>query len=106
MLRNIADCFSLTLSTGGIMARMYSDNFVILHQLTREDQVDIIISRLRLALNKVVALSDNELELGISVGVALMSEADDPEGLINLAEARMLEDKNKRADNDIRVGMS
>ncbi len=106
LLRNIADCFSLTLSTGGIMARMYSDNFVILHQLAREDQVDIIISRLRLALNKVVAMSDNELELGISVGTALMSEAQNPEELINLAEARMLEDKNIRQDKGICVGMS
>lgn len=106
LLRNIADCFSLTLSTGGIMARMYSDNFVILHQLAREDQVDIIISRLRLALGKVVAMSDNELELGISVGTALMSEVEIPEELINLAEARMLEDKNKRQDQGIRKGMS
>lgn len=106
LLRNIADCFSLTLSTGGIMARMYSDNFVILHQLAREDQVDIIISRLRLALNKVVALSDNELQLGVSVGTALMSEVEDSESLINLAEARMLEDKSNRQDKGVLTGMS
>lgn len=106
LLINIAECFSLTLSTGGVMARMYKDNFVILHQLTREDQVDILISRLRLALNKVKVLSDHQLKPGISVGTALISEAEDGEHLINLAEARMLEDKNRRKDNGIHAGMS
>ena len=68
--------------------------------------MDIIISRLRLALNKVVALSDNELQLGVSVGTALMSEAEDSESLINLAEARMLEDKSNRQDKGVLTGMS
>jgi len=106
LLINIAECFSLTLSTGGVMARMYKDNFVILHQLTREDQADILISRLRLALNKVKVLSEHQLKPGISVGTALISEAEDGEHLINLAEARMLEDKNRRKDNGIHAGMS
>lgn len=106
LLINIAECFSLTLSTGGVMARMYKDNFVILHQLTREDQADILISRLRLALNKVKVLSNHQLKPGISVGTALISEAEDGEHLINLAEARMLEDKNRRKDNGIHAGMS
>lgn len=106
LLINIAECFSLTLSTGGVMARMYKDNFVILHQLTREDQADILISRLRLALNKVKVLSNHQLKPGISVGTALISEAEDGEHLINLAEARMLEDKNRRKDNGIHAGIS
>ena len=106
LLINIAECFSLTLSTGGVMARMYSDNFVILHQLTRENQVDIILSRLRLALNKVIVMTDRQLKPGISVGTSLISEAEDGEHMINLAEARMIEDKNRRKDNGIHAGMS
>ena len=106
LLINISECFSLTLATGGIMARMYGDNFVILHQLNREDQVDILISRLRLALNKVSVMSQNEHRLGVSLGTALISEAENGEELLNLAEARMLEDKENRKKNQILTGIS
>ena len=106
LLINIAECFSLTLSTGGIMARMCTDNFVILHQLTREDQVDIIISRLRLALNKVTALSSGQIKPGVSVGTSLISEVENAEDLINLAEARMMEDKIHRKNKGILSGIS
>ena len=106
LLINIAECFSLTLATGGIMARMCGDNFVILHQLAREDQVDILISRLRLALNKVNVLSQHQVTPGVSVGTALMSEVQHGEELINLAEARMMEDKEERKKNQISSGIS
>ena len=106
LLINLAECFSLTLATGGIMARMYSDNFVILHQLAREDQVDILISRLRLALHKVSFMSQHELTPGISLGAALMSEVGHSEEVVNLAEARMLEDKENRKKNKIFSGIS
>ncbi|MCR4675004.1 MAG: GGDEF domain-containing protein [Lachnospiraceae bacterium] len=106
LLTNVAECFSLTLATGGIMARMYGDNFVILHQLSRDDQVDILISRLRLALNKVSFMSQHQMTPGVSVGTALMSEVKNGEELVNLAEARMMEDKEHRKKNGIITGIS
>ena len=106
LLINLAECFSMTLATGGIMARMYGDNFVILHQLARDDQVDILISRLRLAMHKVGFMSESQLTPGVSLGTSLMSEVKNGEDLINLAEARMLEDKNRRKEKGIFTGIS
>ncbi len=106
LLINVAECCSLTMAHGGIMARVYEDNFVILHQLQRDEQLETLISRFRMALNKTSFVSQHHLTPGLSLGSALMSECDEGDEVIFLAKRRMLEDKEKRKKNGVVTGIS
>ena len=106
LLIDIAECFSQTLGTGGILSRLNADTFLVLHQIQRYSQVDILVSRLDLALNKVGYMTNAHVTPGVSVGAAVYSEAGDIDDMLELAEARMNENKAERRKAGITSGIS
>ncbi len=106
LLIDVAECFSQTLGTGGILSRLGADTFLVLHQIQRQSQVDILLSRLNLALNKVGYMANIHEAPGVSAGAAIYSEAGDIDDMLEMAEARMNEDKEERRKNGITSGLS
>lgn len=106
LLIDIAECFSQTLGTGGILSRLNADTFLVLHQIQRISQVDILISRLDLALNKVGYMTNVHMTPGVSAGAAVYSEAGDIDQMLEIAEARMDENKEERKKAGITSGIS
>ena len=103
---DIAECFSQILGTGGILSRLNADTFLVLHQIQRLSQVDILISRLDLALNKVGYMTNVHVTPGVSAGAAVYSEVEDIDQMLELAEARMNENKDERRRLGIVSGIS
>ncbi|MCR5099248.1 MAG: GGDEF domain-containing protein [Lachnospiraceae bacterium] len=106
LLVDVAECFSQTLGTGGIISRLGSDTFLVLHQIQWLSQVDILLSRLDLALNKVGYMTEPHLAPGVSAGAAVYSEAGDIHQMLELAEARMNENRAERRRDNITSGIS
>ena len=106
LLMDVAECFSQTLGTGGILSRLGADTFLVLHQIQRISQVDILLSRLDLALNKVGYMTNPHLAPGVSAGASVYSEADGIHHMMELAEARMNENRAERRKNNIIGGIS
>ena len=106
LLIDVAECFSQILGTGGILSRLGADTFLVLHQIQMLSQVDILISRLDLALNKVGYMTNDHIVPGVSAGAAVYSEAGDIDRMLELAEARMNEDKEERRRAGITSGIS
>ena len=106
LLIDIAECFSQILGTGGILSRLNADTFLVLHQIQRLSQVDILISRLDLALNKVGYMTNVHVTPGVSAGAAVYSEVEDIDQMLELAEARMNENKDERRKLGIVSGIS
>ncbi len=106
LLIDVAECFSQTLGTGGILSRLGSDTFLVLHQIQRVSQVDILISRLDLALNKVGYMTNVHMAPGVSAGAAIYSESGNIDQMLELAEARMYENKSERKEKNITGGIS
>ena len=106
LLIDVAECFSQTLGTGGILSRLGVDTFLVLHQIQRMSQVDILISRLDLALNKVGYMTNLHMAPGVSAGAAVYSEAGDIDAMMDLAEARMNENKEERRKAGITGGIT
>ena len=106
LLIDIAECFSQTLGTGGILSRLGADTSLVLHQIQRLSQVDILISRLDLALNKVGYMTNVHTTPGVSAGAAVYSEAGDIDQMLEMAEARMEDNKAERRASGINSGIS
>ena len=106
LLIDVAECFSQTLGSGGILSRLGKDTFLVLHQIQRMSQVDILISRLDLALNKVGYMTNLHLAPGVSAGAAVYSEVGDINAMLELAEARMVDNKEDRRKNGITTGIT
>ena len=106
LLIDVAECFSQILGTGGILSRLGTDTFLVLHQIQRVSQVDILISRLDLALNKVGYMTNVHMAPGVSAGAATYSESGSIDQMLELAEARMYENKLERKENNVTGGIS
>ena len=106
LLIDVAEGFSQILGTGGILSRLGTDTFLVLHQIQRVSQVDILISRLDLALNKVGYMTNVHMAPGVSAGAATYSESGSIDQMLELAEARMYENKLERKENNVTGGIS
>ena len=79
------------------VARISGDEFVILcEELDRDEQVEVVASRVVDALGTPFAISGIDLEISASVGIAFASQTNhDPEQLLHAADTAMYQVKRK-----------
>ena len=94
VLRAVADRLSTALRPSDTLARIGGDEFVVLVEGATVEGVAALADRLRAALSEPIALDDLNLNVGVSVGVAMsQGGASEPAALLARADRGMYADK-------------
>ena len=90
VLRAVATRLASVVRPSDTVARLGGDEFVILVEGARPTAVEALVPRVQAALRAPVAVSGQELLVGVSIGVALSERgSDDPGRLLSRADERM-----------------
>ena len=97
LLIAVAERVTCTLRPGDTVARLSGDEFVILcEELDRDEQVEIIASRVADTLGVAFVLSGIDIEITASIGIAFASQTNhDAEQLLHAADVAMYQIKRK-----------
>jgi diguanylate cyclase (GGDEF)-like protein len=97
VLRAVATRLTATVRPSDTVARLGGDEFVILVEGATTEGLTALAGRLRDAVGVPILIGDLDLNVGVSVGMALTEGgAMEPSGLLARADRRMYDDK--RAD--------
>ncbi|MCB1773586.1 MAG: diguanylate cyclase [Gammaproteobacteria bacterium] len=95
LLRIVARRLERLMRAPDLLARLGGDEFIIVQAgLGERSAADAVIRRIHWALGQGISIGDEQLTVGVSVGVALYpSDADSVDGLLRQADAAMYRDK-------------
>jgi len=94
VLRAVAERLTAGVRPADTVARLGGDEFVVLVDGATAAGMSALVSRLRAAVQAPLAVRGQTLDVGVSVGMALVSEgAADPASLVAEADQRMYEAK-------------
>ncbi len=97
VLCRVAERLSSAVRPSDTVARLGGDEFVVLVEGASEVALDALVSRLAAALDEPVRVGSLDLDVGVSVGVALARAGEgDPQSLLSAADARMYDAKRAR----------
>ncbi len=101
LLIAVAERVTCALRPADTVARLSGDEFVILcEELDRDDQVEIVASRVVDSLGVTFVLSGIEVEISASIGIAFASQTNhDAEQLLHAADVAMYQTKRKGGAN-------
>ncbi|MCW2680203.1 MAG: hypothetical protein JWM62_1604 [Frankiales bacterium] len=97
VLRAVAERLTAAVRPSDTAARLGGDEFVVLVEGASESALEALVPRLISAVTAPVQAHGKQLDVGVSVGVALSrGGADDPQGLLTRADERMYAAKRRR----------
>ncbi len=97
VLRTVAERLVTAVRPSDTVSRLGGDEFVVLVEGASETALDALVERLVAALTVPVRVGTIDLDVGVSVGVALSRAGErDPQGLLSAADARMYAAKRAR----------
>jgi diguanylate cyclase (GGDEF)-like protein len=101
VLRTIADRLKAGVRPSDTVARLGGDEFVILVEGAKEDGVLALAQRLRTAVAEPMTVANLDLQVGVSVGVALSTGGvDEPIALLARADRTMYDAKRAGRSGD------
>jgi diguanylate cyclase (GGDEF)-like protein len=101
VLRTIADRLKAGVRPSDTVARLGGDEFVILVEGAKEDGVLALAERLRTAVAEPMTVANLDLQVGVSVGVALSTGGvDEPIALLARADRTMYDAKRATRSGD------
>jgi diguanylate cyclase (GGDEF)-like protein len=101
VLRTIADRLKAGVRPSDTVARLGGDEFVILVEGASEEGVQALAHRLRIAVALPMTVANLDLQVGVSVGVALSAGGvDEPTGLLARADRSMYDAKRAGRSGD------
>jgi diguanylate cyclase (GGDEF)-like protein/PAS domain S-box-containing protein len=96
VLRQVASRLTAAVRPSDTVARLGGDEFVVLVEGATPDGLDVLADRLREAISAPIALGDLDLNVGVSVGIAVVDGgATDPATLVARADRAMYDDKRR-----------
>jgi diguanylate cyclase (GGDEF)-like protein len=95
LLRIVARRLERLMRAPDLLARLGGDEFIIVQAgLAQRSDADAVIRRIQWALGQGISIANEQLNIGVSVGVALYPyDADSVDGLMRQADAAMYRDK-------------
>ena len=97
VLQTVAERLVTAVRPSDTVSRLGGDEFVVLVEGASEAALDALVERLVAALTVPVRVGTLDLNVGVSVGVALSRAGEgDPQGLLSAADARMYDAKRAR----------
>ena len=97
VLRTVGERLVAAVRPSDTVARLGGDEFVVLVEGATETALGALVARLVAALDVPVRVGTLDLDVGVSVGVALSRAGEgDPQGLLSAADARMYDAKRAR----------
>ena len=101
VLRTIADRLKAGVRPSDTVARLGGDEFVILVEGASEEGVHALAERLRVAVSAPMIVANLDLQVGVSVGVALSTGGvDEPTALLARADRSMYDAKRSSRSGD------
>ncbi len=85
-----------TARAGDTVARLAGDEFVILVEPRDPDRGDVLAQRIRTVVSRPIGVGDQEISVGVSVGVQLATAPWSPVELFEQADRAMYQDKQER----------
>jgi len=99
LLREIARRLGQVVRAGDTVARLHGDEFVVCaDDIESVDEVRVLGDRIRSELATPFHIGDRELRISVSIGVAIGADAEDPEELLERADAAMYVAKSNGRD--------
>ncbi len=90
VLRAVAQRLTSAVRPSDTVARLGGDEFVVLVEDAQRDDVDALAARLRSAVAEPIRLGQHEVDVGVSVGIAVSTAGhDDPNSLLSKADRGM-----------------
>lgn len=99
VLREVGERLRAAVGTDGLPARVGGDEFIVLvERCTGYDELDAIIAQVHAALVEPIAVMDQRVRVGASIGTAFVLERPEAaDELLRAADAAMYRDKNNGA---------
>lgn len=97
VLRTTAARLSHTVRAGDTVARLGGDEFVAVCELGDRSELDGLVARVEAAIETPIHLRDGTVVPHASIGIALATSVDDPDGLLDEADREMYVRKTTRA---------
>ncbi|MCR5453104.1 MAG: EAL domain-containing protein [Lachnospiraceae bacterium] len=89
VLKATAHSINDVVAVSGVVARVGSDHFIILYQYNHEEDVDVLVERIKRGIAHIHYVDENEVTIYPSVGYSFFDECEDIEQLRLLAEERL-----------------
>jgi diguanylate cyclase (GGDEF)-like protein/PAS domain S-box-containing protein len=99
LLREVARRLGQVVRAGDTVARLHGDEFVVCaDEIESVDEVRVLGDRIRSELATPFRIGDREVRVSVSIGVAIGAGAEDPEELLERADAAMYVAKSNGRD--------
>ena len=96
VLKAVADRMSAGVRPSDTVARLGGDEFVVLVESATEPGMHALVTRLKDAVEKPVTVLGRTLDIGVSLGMAIVHDgAGDPASVVSEADARMYDAKRR-----------
>ncbi len=95
VLKDVGNRISKVIENNSVAFRYGGDEFIILHQFKRSSEIDSIRHELNIKISQINRVDGVDIKIRLSTGVAVYSEVRNMNLLMQLADKRMYEEKEK-----------